>query len=99
MNISEIFLLAKEKGVKISFLNELIGGYRGKLTECKNGKSKLSENEIKIITDYLLGNEKKSLSEKDKLIAEVVSMLNAKSDDEIIAVKDMLIAFAKSKGK
>lgn len=55
----EILALAKEKGVKISRLNELIGGYRGKLTDWKNGKTTLNETELQIITDYLLGNETK----------------------------------------
>ena len=53
----KILSLAKEKGVKLSYLNNLIGGYRGKLTDWKNGKTTLSEDEVKTITDYLLGNE------------------------------------------
>lgn len=56
MTKDEILQLAKDKGVKLSFLNDLIGGYRGKLTDWKNGKTTLKDNEIKIITDYLLGN-------------------------------------------
>jgi hypothetical protein len=55
MNKNEILNLAKEKGIKLTYLSELIGGYRGKLTEWKNGKTTLSEREEKIITDYLLG--------------------------------------------
>ena len=46
-----------------SHLNEKIGAYRGKLTEFKNGKTTLSQDEIFRIasvlntsTDYLLGN-------------------------------------------
>ncbi len=41
MSIDEIIELAKEKGVKLSFLNALIGAYRGKLTaKSKNRRSK-----------------------------------------------------------
>lgn len=57
MNKDEILTLSKQKGIKLSFLNSLINGYRGKLTEWKNNKTTLTENEIKIITDYLLAAE------------------------------------------
>lgn len=52
----EILNLAKEKGVKLSYLNTLIKGYRGRLTDWKNGKTTLTEDELKIITDYLVEN-------------------------------------------
>lgn len=52
----EIFKLVKEKGIKISYLNNLIGGYRGKLTDWKNGKTSLTNDELKVISDYLLEN-------------------------------------------
>lgn len=58
-----IDLLRKEQGIMWSHLNEKIGAYRGKLTEFKNGKTTLSQDEIFRIasvlgtsTDYLLGN-------------------------------------------
>lgn len=58
-----IDLLRKERGIMWSHLNEKIGAYRGKLTEFKNGKTTLSQDEIFRIasvlntsTDYLLGN-------------------------------------------
>lgn len=45
--------LRKEKGVTLAFLNEKIGGYRGKLTDVKNGKVSLNELEIEIIAKEL----------------------------------------------
>lgn len=65
MNKEEILTLAKEKGVKLSFLNELIGGYRGKLTEWKNGKTSLTEKEAKVITDYLMSDSDKEINDND----------------------------------
>ena len=38
----EILTLVDEKGIKLSHLNSLIGGYRGKLTDWKKGKTTLS---------------------------------------------------------
>ena len=104
--LSKILLCLKQKNKTQKEMTSFLGFTNSTFTDWKSGKSnsylkhisKIAEY-LEVSTDYLLGNEKKSLSEKDKLIAEVVSMLNAKSDDEIIAVKDMLIAFAKLKGK
>ena len=59
MTKDEILTLAKEKGIKLSHLNSLINGYRGKLTDWKNGKTSLTESELRIISDYLLGTEPK----------------------------------------
>lgn len=56
----EILSLAKKKGIKISFLNDLIGGYRGKLTDWKNGKTTLTDSEKNIISNYVLGNTSNS---------------------------------------
>ncbi len=52
-NIQELLTIAKKRGIKLSFLNELIGGYRGKLTDAKKGKTTLSDNELLIIEHYL----------------------------------------------
>lgn len=54
----EILTLVDEKGIKLSHLNSLIGGYRGKLTDWKKGKTTLTDDELNIIVNYLLGNEK-----------------------------------------
>jgi transcriptional regulator with XRE-family HTH domain len=50
--VGKILKLAKERGVKQSHLNDLIGGYRGKITEWKNGKSSPTEHELKILSDF-----------------------------------------------
>lgn len=65
MNKEEILSLAREKGVKLSFLNDLIGGYRGKLTEWKNGKTSLTEKEITVIADYLTSDSGKEIRDED----------------------------------
>lgn len=53
----------RAQGVTLAHLNEIIGGYRGKLTEVKNGKTNLTKDELDKIAvalhvsaDYLLGN-------------------------------------------
>lgn len=58
-----IDFLRKSKGITLKFLNESIpNGYRGKLTELKNGKTTLSVSDLECLTrlldtsiDYLLG--------------------------------------------
>lgn len=63
MTISDkIELLRKSQGISLTYLNNAIGAYRGKLTEVRNGKASLSTSEIAILaqalstsTDYLLG--------------------------------------------
>lgn len=90
----EILSLAKEKGIKISFLNDLIGGYRGKLTDWKNGKTSLTENELSIITDYLLKKESSpanstDMSPEDK---EIMDMIKSLSPEK----KEMFLKFLKS---
>lgn len=64
MNVSEkIEYLRCERGISLTHLNKVIGAYRGKITDVKNGKSSFSDAEISILahelhttTDYLLGN-------------------------------------------
>lgn len=75
----EILALAKDKGVKISRLNELIGGYRGKLTDWKNGKTTLNETELHIITDYLLGNETEE-EQLDTIDREILVLMRKTRD-------------------
>lgn len=60
---NRIDFLRKQKGIKWGHINEKIGAYRGKLTEVKNGKTTLTQEELSIIAeilettiDYLLGN-------------------------------------------
>lgn len=49
----EILEQIKKRGVKKSFLCNLIGGYRGKLTEWEKGKTTLTEQELETIINYL----------------------------------------------
>ena len=76
MEITKEELLDKieASGVKLAYLNELIGGYRGKLTEWKKGKTSLSQEEMKIINDYL--NSKPVITEK-ALTEDELILLNA----------------------
>lgn len=50
---NEILILAKENGIKLSYLNNLIGGYRGKMFEWKKGKTTLTNEELTILTEHL----------------------------------------------
>lgn len=52
----EILEQIKRRGIKKSFLCDLIGGYRGKLTEWEKGKTTLTEHELEIIVNYLFDN-------------------------------------------
>ncbi len=53
MNVAgKILQLCEERGVKQSHINKLIGGYRGKLTDWKNGKSSPSEVELNKISEF-----------------------------------------------
>lgn len=95
MSREEILSIAKEKGIKISFLNDLIGGYRGKLTDWKNGKTSLTETELSTITNYLLGNTQTS-AENDKEMStediEIMKMIKSLSPEK----KEMFLKFLKS---
>lgn len=55
MDISKEELLIKidKSGVKAAALNQLIGGYKGRLTEWKRGRTTLTQEEMNIINDYL----------------------------------------------
>jgi transcriptional regulator with XRE-family HTH domain len=88
--IDRIIALSKEKGIKQSYLNNLIGAYRGKITDCKNGKSTLSNNEVSIIanalnvtTDYLLNGSdaKKSPTKENDEVPEEFLVMARKAGD------------------
>ena len=63
MTISDrIELLRKKQGVSLVHLNNVIGAYRGKITEVRNNKASFDKKEIALLaqalstsTDYLLG--------------------------------------------
>lgn len=65
-NKGEILDQIKKRGVKKSFLCDLIGGYRGKLTEWEKGKTTLTEQEIEILINYLF--------DEDNLQAEAIAL-------------------------
>jgi len=89
MSIDEIIELAKEKGVKLSFLNTLIGAYRGKLTDCKRGTSTLTEKETETITNYLLNKEISLPPISDKDI-DTIDKINTLSADNRKLVLDLI---------
>lgn len=51
--VERILDLAAQKGIKQSYLNQSIGGYRGKLTDWKNKKSSPTAQELAIIAKVL----------------------------------------------
>lgn len=75
----KILTLAKEKGIKLSYLNNLIGGYRGKMTDWKNGKTTLTNEELTILTEYLSVYENLSLNDSEKLL---ISKYRSLSDEK-----------------
>ena len=87
----EILKLAKKKGIKLSFLNSLIGGYRGRLTDWKNGKTSLTESETEIIVNYLLGTDNASVDEKNTLSSDennLIELFRSVDDFGREAIKD-----------
>ena len=73
----EILSIAKQNGIKISYLNKLLGGYRGKLTDWKNGKTTLTESELEILTNYILEKNYCCFSEKEQILIEKYRLMNA----------------------
>lgn len=105
ITVERILLLAKERGVKQSFINNLIGGYRGKFTDWKSGKSSPTKEEIQIIAQYfgvsesyLNGkSENKNLQNQictNEFLQEIADLTEAELED----VKEY-IKFLKSKRK
>jgi len=50
--IERILMLMEERGVKQTFIEGLLDGYRGKVTEWKKGKSTPTNAELQIIADF-----------------------------------------------
>lgn len=98
--VERILHLAKEKGVKQSFINDLIGGYRGKVTEWKKGKSSPTKEEIHVIAEffgvtdeYLIGvDEQENIATENDFLKEIADL----TDEELEDVKKY-IEFLKSK--
>ena len=62
-SVERVLNLIEERGIKQAFIEGLLDGYRGKLTEWKKGKSSPTLSELQIIASffdvpigYLLGN-------------------------------------------
>lgn len=81
---NEILTLAKENGIKLSYLNNLIGGYRGKMTDWKKGKTTLTNEELTILTEHLsvYAGKKEGYTngmkevQNDELISHFKNLLN-----------------------
>lgn len=86
----EILSIAKQNGIKISYLNKLIGDYRGKLTDWKNGKTTLTESELEILTNYILEKNYCCFSEKEQILIEKYRLMNAEQQEKLLKEIDLL---------
>lgn len=85
--VARIIELAKARGVKLAFINKLIGGYRGKATDWKNGKSAPTDDELRIIAgyfnvtvDYFSGAEKPATPEGQPVTRHEELMYEARKE-------------------
>lgn len=95
MEITKEELLVKidASGIKLAYLNELIGGYRGKLTEWKKGKTSLTQEEMKIINDYLDSKPivtEKALSEDELKLLNSYRQLSEQDKPRLLGYADCL---------
>ena len=112
--IDRILELASERGIKQKFINELVNGYRGKVTEWKNGKSTPSDEELIIIAEffqvsvaYLKGetNKKKETpailtdGERDKQMANILTMYALLTEDKQKIAFDVIQAMVLAEKK
>ncbi len=91
-NKEEILEQIKKRGVKKSFLCDLIGGYRGKLTEWEKGKTTLTEQELDIIVNYLFDE-----NNLQKEAIALYSKYNRLSPEQRLLVDGMFEQFEKMK--
>ena len=90
----EILKRIEETGVTQKFLDNLIGGYRGKLTEWKKGKTTLNENELNILVSYLFDENKfNARSEAEELYARYQNL----ADAQRTLIDNMFSQFEKNK--
>ena len=100
-SVQRIINLLAERGIKQSFVEGMLGAYRGKITEWKKGKSTPTNKELRIIadffdvsTDYLLGNteqtsmEHRRESEGTQLIARLDGDLPPAEAQEFFKIID-----------
>ncbi len=90
----EILKRIDETGVSQKFLNNLIGGYRGKITEWKNGKTSLSESELNILVSYLFDESKFKLRPEAEELYERYQKL---SPEQRELIDNMFAQFEKKK--
>ena len=103
--IDKIYELAKEKGIKTSFICSQIGKNESYLRQIKAGKSNIPENILIQIadildttTDYLQGKTDKKekpdvnveLSEKEKRILSIIRTLSPEDVNRLEAIADSL---------
>ncbi len=94
--IDRILLLCKERGVKQAYINDLIGGYRGKVTDWKMNRSSPTEEEQRIIAEffhvtpsYIKGEEETTAPDEERshakreAIARAMNALDGLNDAEI----------------
>ena len=91
-NKEEILEQIKKRGVKKSFLCDLIGGDRGKLTEWEKGKTTLTEQELDIIVNYLFDE-----NNLQKEAIALYSKYNRLSPEQRLLVDGMFEQFEKMK--
>ena len=109
VNIEKIKLLAKEKGISISFICESVGMGRGYLNDIKKSNGgDIPDDRLDIIIgilnttiDYLTDKteikEKPSeLTEDDEIVAEFIELINGLTDEQLKSVFDY-IQFIKRK--
>ena len=109
VNIEKIKLLAKEKGISISFICESVGMGRGYLNDIKKSNGgDIPDDRLDIIIgilnttiDYL--TDKTEIKEKpseqtedEELVAEFIELLNGLTDEQMKSVFDY-IEFIKRK--
>ena len=105
--VIRIIEIAKEKGISHAHLARKMGTYRTRLSECRNGKSSLSDSEIIVCADelcvpveYLYGEEPATQSEqpvsrRESLMIEARRELADLPDDELERALGVLRALKK----
>ena len=102
--LDKIILCLKQNHKTQKDLTAFLGIATSSMSDWKNGRnssylkyiSQIAEY-LNVSTDYLLGNEQKekSLSEEDKLIADINNILSSKSKNELLYYKDLISRLAK----
>lgn len=101
-----MFDLMIERGIKNHFIEKAIGGYRGKLSELKKGKTSLTDDEIATIATILgtssaylkyetdikeVAAQPDGLSEQDRSILELLRSLPQEDQARAVAYLQALV--------